>query len=235
MINPTYYSTGKIKKSMRKIICSLAILSFNLPLMSIFLAPAVSAATVDEAEIVSPLADDTVHFVMTVKWGNVLGEVQEKTESNFDGSISGSSISGSFAAKISLVKTLLFDQHNDNADKIISERNPVSWRSLIYGHWDGVRVLVSSPASNNIAVSVTAGTITKTAKELYETREPIIQDLGNGKEIVIETHPVRGHAFAAKLIWGKTDRAEATSICAADAADVENALSVANKTVCLKY
>ena len=222
---------------MRKIICSLAILSFNLPLMSIFLAPAVSAATVDEAEIVSPLATDTVHFVMTVKWGNVLGEVQEKTESNFDGSISGSSISGSSAAKISLIKTLLFDQHNDNADKIISERNPVSWRSLIYGHWDGVRVLVSSPASNNIAVSVTAGTITKTAKELYETREPIIQDLGNGKEIVIETHPVRSHAFAAKLIWGKTDRAEyeATSICAAGAADVENALSVANKTACLKY
>lgn len=217
---------------MKKIIYSLTILSLGLfP----SLLPATTIST-QEDEIISPLPTDTIHFVMTVKWGNVQGEVQDKTETNFDGSISVSS-----AAKVSLIRTLLFEKHNEAADKIISpsdnptfaEEKQVAWNSLIYGHWDGVRVRISSPANDNIIISTTQGSVTKTAQELYEADEPIVQDVGNGKEIWIKTHSAPRHSFIMKLIWGKTDRDEyaATVRCAAD----ENTISIEARTRCLNF
>lgn len=146
-------------------------------------------------------SNDMLHFVMTVKWGNVRGEMTDKSKTNFDGSISVSA-----NGKASLIRTLRFDNHNESADKITSKANPISWNSLIFGHWDGVRVLISSPANENVTVTTTQGAIIKTAKEFYELNEPYVEDTGNGKEILIKTHPAPQRAFIAKIIWGKTDR-----------------------------
>ena len=186
---------------MKKIIYPIIILSLFVPfnLSFSFFAQAEDGET---ELIIAPAPSDTIHFVMTVKWGNVQGEIEEKTESNFDGSISVSSN----AAKVSLIRELRFEEHNDQFDQIISQENPVSWNSLIYGHWDGVRVLVSSPASDNITVNVTPGSVTKTAKELYEANAPIVQNVGNGKEILIKTHPSPSHSYIAKIIWGGLER-----------------------------
>lgn len=168
------------------------------------------------AEEDTVLDTDTVHFVMEVKWGNIRGEVSDKTEANFDGSITVSS-----GARVSLIRTLLFEEHNDAADKITSELDPVSWNSLIYGHWDGLRAMVSSPASENVIISTTQGSITKTAKELREMKEPFVYDAGNGKEIIIKTHSAPKRGFIAKIIWGATDREDYL----ASARDCDNLVS----------
>lgn len=148
--------------------------------------------------------NEMLHFVATVKWGNVQGPVEDDSETNFDGSITVSS-----NAKVSLIRTLLFEEHNNNADKITSENDPVSWNSLIYNHWDAVRVLISSPAGDSVTVNTNQGSITKTARELYniyETGTPIVQDVGNGKEIWIKTHPVKNRQFMLGILWGATER-----------------------------
>lgn len=175
-------------------------ISFLLFVLGIALSAAFPAGFI-KAEEESILPSDMLHFVVTVRWGNVRGDVIDKTETNFDGSINVGS-----EAKVSLIRTLLFEKHNDIADKITSERDPVSWNSIIYGHWDGLRALVSSPANENVTITTAQGTVTKTAQQLLQLKEPFIFDVGNGKEIVIETHRAPKKAFIAKIIWGATDR-----------------------------
>jgi hypothetical protein len=145
-----------------------------------------------------------LHFVMKVRWGNVIGEPENASESTFDGSISVSN-----NARISLERKLLFEKHNNNADKIIQRKDPVSWTSLIYNHWDGVKVLVSSPASDNVVIDIPGqGTITKTAKEFYDMSKPYTEDVSNGREIVVKVYPVKNPKYFLKIIWGKTSRTD---------------------------
>jgi hypothetical protein len=145
-----------------------------------------------------------LHFVMKVRWGNVIGEPENASESTFDGSISVSN-----NARISLERKLLFEKHNNNADKIIQRKDPVSWTSLIYNHWDGVKVLVSSPASDNVVIDIPGqGTITKTAKEFYDMSKPYTKDVNNGREIVVKVYPVKNPKYFLKIIWGKTSRTD---------------------------
>ena len=185
---------------MKKIIFSFIVCS--LFATALFMVPVKTFAEETTGDDTAVLAsNDMVHFIMTVKWGNVLGEKTDKSETNFDGSIAVSS-----DGKISLIRELLFEKHNETADKITSKENPISWTSLIYGHWDGIRVLVSSPAGADVTISTSQGSVTKTAKEFYEATKPIIQDVGNNKEIVIKTHPTKKRAFIMKLIWGKVDK-----------------------------
>ena len=218
---------------MKKIICLLTVFSFFSLLSFLAAEPVLSAvnpSAVSEAEIIAPQPTDMIHFTMNVQWGNVQGEVENKAETNFNGSISASS-----AAKVSLIRTLLFEAHNATADLVTSNMNPVSWNSLIYRHWDGVRVMVSAPAGESITVLTAQGSVTKTAKEFYEAKTPIVQDVGNGKEIIIKTYPTRRHAFVMKLIWGKTDRADYSETIECATATDANALSAAAKTRCLKF
>gem|GEM_PF-4377148 len=142
-----------------------------------------------------------LHFVMKVRWGNVIGEPTNYNEVNFDGSINVSS-----SARVSLEKTLLFDFHNETADKITSRKDPVSWNSLIYGHWDGVKATVSSPANDNITITTAQGSITKTAQEFYDMSELYVEDVGEGREIVIKTYPIKNPKYFLKVLWGKTSR-----------------------------
>ena len=146
-----------------------------------------------------------IHFVMQVRWGNVIGEPTNDAEANFDGSVAVSS-----NARINLEKTLLFEKHNDVADKITSKKDPVSWNSLIYNHWDGIRVLISSPANDSIAIKAGNGennTITKTAQELYDMKGKFVQDVGDGREIVVKVYPISRHPnYFLKVFWGKVER-----------------------------
>ena len=143
-------------------------------------------------------ATETKHFIMTIKWGNVRGDVSDKAEAIFDGSIS----SDDSLARISLIRELLFEKHNDSRDKITSRKNPVSWTSLIYGHWDGVRVLVSASTTATITVDVGQGNVSKTVQELFELNEALVVDVGNDKEIVIKAHPYKNRQAFMTVFWG---------------------------------
>lgn len=177
---------------MKKILATLLLVGLLLP------GALANKALAGEDEIGST---DMLHFVMTVRWGNVLGEVTDKSRTNFDGSISTSE-----DGEVSLARPLLFERHNEAADRITSRRDPVSWNSLIFGHWDGVRVLVSSRANAEITIETTQGTLTTTARELFSSKKPIIKDVGDGKEIVVKAYPSRKRAFVAKIIWGRPHR-----------------------------
>jgi len=50
-----------------------------------------------------------LHFVMKIRWGNVIGEPVNISESNFDGSVNVSS-----DARVSLERTLLFERPTFN-------------------------------------------------------------------------------------------------------------------------
>ncbi|MCH7758992.1 hypothetical protein IID20_01390 [Patescibacteria group bacterium] len=137
---------------------------------------------------------ETKHFVMTVKWGNVRGEVSDKAKAIFDGSVS----SDDSSVRISLIRELLFENH----DSLVSKKNPVSWTSLIYNHWDGVRVLVSAPTTATITVDVGQGTVSKTVQELFDSKEAVVMDVGNGKEIIIKVHPYKNSQAFMTVFWG---------------------------------
>lgn len=145
-----------------------------------------------------------LHFVMQVRWGNVIGEPENISETNFDGSIAVSS-----DARVSLQRTLLFEEHNATADKITSKKDPVSWKSLIYNHWDGVKIVVSSQTNDNIIITTAQGSITKTAQEFYDIKGQYIQDIGSGKEIVVDVYPAQKNpSYFLKVFWGKIDKRE---------------------------
>lgn len=145
-----------------------------------------------------------LHFVMKARWGNVIGEPENILETNFDGSISASE-----DARVSLERALLFEEHNTVADKIITKKDPVSWTSLVYNHYDGVKVAVSSPADNEITIITTQGSVTKTAQELYNLADQYVENLGGGREIVIDVYPAQENpSFFLKVFWGKIDKQE---------------------------
>ena len=186
-----------------------------------------------------------LHFVMKVRWGNVIGdqkvdpeepepttdeqeviilETETETEvvttaKTFDGSISVSS-----NARVSLERTLLFERHNNTsdsnavlageisenyvADKIINFKDPVSWNSLIYGHWDGVKVLVSSPADSTVTITTAKGNVEMTAQEFYDLNKAYIKDVGEGNEIVVKIYPIKDPKYFLKVLWGRTSRAD---------------------------
>ncbi|MCK4591876.1 hypothetical protein KAT63_00380, partial [Candidatus Parcubacteria bacterium] len=155
----------------------------------------------DDSDVITEDLDESamVHFTMRVRWGNVIEESLDIEEENFDGEIS---VSGN--ARVSLERTLLFEKHSNIADDIISKKNPVLWKSLIYSHWDGVLVTVSSPSNENVTISAGNESITKSAKEFYDSSEPIIVDEDeDGKEIVIKTYPASKHpSIFLKVFWG---------------------------------
>ncbi len=159
----------------------------------------------DDSDVITEDLDESamVHFTMRVRWGNVIEESLDIEEENFDGEIS---VSGN--ARVSLERTLLFEKHSNIADDIISKKNPVLWKSLIYSHWDGVLVTVSSPSNENVTISAGNESITKSAKEFYDSSEPIIVDEDeDGKEIVIKTYPASKHpSIFLKVFWGKIDK-----------------------------
>lgn len=183
-------------KSMKKLLSAVTAFVFAVSLVP---ARIPSAGAVEETV---NAANPMLHFVMKARWGNVIGEPENILETNFDGSIAVSS-----NGRVSLQKKLFFEAHNDITDKIVSEKDPVSWKSLIYNHWDGVSVLISSPANGNITIATTRGSITKTAKEFYDMKAQLVQDAGNGREITVKTYPIaKTPNYFLKVFWGKVER-----------------------------
>lgn len=192
---------GKIHKTKPFIILFvIAAFIFNL-------VPIVTP-TADAAEIIS--ASDMLHFKMKVRWGNVLGELEDIKKTNFDGSISVQN-----GARISIENTLLFDEHNETADKITSKTDTsILWNSLIYNHWDGVLVVISAPASSYLTLDIGGNKIEKTAQEFYSTSDEIIQNVGNGREIVIKSYKVViNPSYFLKVYWGKIERSGYAEEC----------------------
>ncbi|MCK4892050.1 MAG: hypothetical protein KAS78_05265, partial [Candidatus Pacebacteria bacterium] len=142
-------------KSLKKLLSVIMVFAFAVSLVPANIPSSGATETAVSSE------NQMLHFVMQVRWGNVIGEAENINEANFNGSISVSE-----NARVSLQRALLFEKHNADADKIISKNNPVSWISLIYNHYDGVKVTVSSLADNEVTITTTEGTVTKTAQEL---------------------------------------------------------------------
>ncbi len=185
-------------KNVKKLFSAVIIFVFTASLVP------VGASSISAEEAAVSAENSMLHFVMQVRWGNVIGEPENTDEINFDGSVSVSE-----NARVSLQRTLLFEEHNAAADKITSKKDPVSWKSLIYNHWDGVKVTVSSPATDNVTITTARGNVVKTAQELYNMTEQYIQDVGNGKEIVIDVYPAQKNpSYFLKIFWGKIDRQE---------------------------
>jgi len=193
-------------KSLKKLTSFVMMFAFMLSSVSMAGVP---AAIAEEGDGISSDGTETsptnqmLHFIIDVRWGNVIGDPENSDEANFDGSVSVSS-----SARVSLERTLLFERHNETADKIIERKNPVSWNSLTYGHWDGVKVLVSSPANDSVTIKTAEGDVTMTAQEFYDLSEPYVKDVGEGREIVIKAYPIKNPKYFLKVIWGKTSRAD---------------------------
>ncbi len=185
-------------KSMKKLLSIVMVFAFIVSLLL------TNAPFSEATETMVSSENQMLHFVMQVRWGNVIDESENIDKANFDGSVSVSE-----NAKVSLQRTLLFEKHNEDADKILSKKDSVSWTSLIYNHYDGVKVAVSSPADNNIIINTVAGSVTKTAQELYNLTDQYVEDLGDGREIVINVYPAqKNSSFFLKIFWGKIDKQE---------------------------
>ena len=142
-------------------------------------------------------SEETVHFIMSVRWGNVQGEVTNRERTDFGGSIFADS-----EGIVSVVNVLKFEDHGTYADKIISKNDLIAWNSFIFGHWDGLQVAVSAPASSTVSISTNAGNLVKTAQELFSATGEIVEDLGEGREIVVNTHPIGRRHYMAYVYWG---------------------------------
>lgn len=201
-------------KNLKKLISFAMVFVFTLSVIpTTDLKATTSEETSNGAEISS--TNQMLHFIMKVRWGNVIDDPTNSEETNFDGSVSVLN-----SARVSLERTLLFERHNATADKITKRKDPVSWNSLTYGHWDGVKVLISSPANDSVTIQTTQGNITMTAKELYNLSESKVEDVGEGREIVIKAYPIKNPRYFLKVIWGKTSRAD-YKIRNKEAGDVE--------------
>jgi len=196
---------SKLKKHLNS---SIAITILTILTITSFGATDLKATTViTDSElatdtVVTPISSDTVQFTLRARWGFVRGNPDnDRTEKNYDGSVSNisTSVEDSPRAKIRLIKTLLFEKH----DSLISQANPVSWKSKIYGHWDGVLVNVRAKADANITVNTTKGSITKTAKEWFQLSQPAIAEFGNNEMLVINTYPYKHRRHAVIVWWGK--------------------------------
>ena len=94
------------------------------------------------------------------------------------------------------------------ADKITNFKDPVSWNSLIYKHWDGVKVLISSPANSIITIDTAEGNVEMTAQEFYDLSEAYVEDIGEGNEIVVKVYPIKNPKYFLKVLWGKTSQTD---------------------------
>jgi len=212
-------------KKLKKLLSVVMVFAFVVSVIPIAnLKATTSGETLDGTET-SP-TNQMLHFIMKVRWGNVIGDPINSNQSNFDGSVSVSK-----SARVSLERTLLFERHNipvptdcsdiDSSgvlacntgesyivDNITKRKDPVSWNSLIYGHWDGVKVLISSPANDNVTIKTNEGTVTMTAQEFYDLSEPYIEDVGEGREIVVKVYPIKDPKYFLKVLWGKTSRTD---------------------------
>ena len=227
------FKTKKLKKLL-SIVMVFAFVASIVPVTD--LKATTSGETLDGTET-SP-TNKMLHFVVSARWGNVIGEPTNSDKSNFDGSVSVSS-----SARVSLERTLLFERHNlpvptdcsdtDSsevlacdvgevyiADSITKRKDPVSWNSIIYGHWDGVKVLVSSPANDSVIIKTNEGTVTMTAQAFYDLSEPYIEDVGEGREIVVKVYPIKDPKYFLKVLWGGTSRAD-YAIRSEEASEVE--------------
>jgi len=168
-------------------------------------------------------ANDMLHFQLKVRWGNVTGDPQDSTETNFKGSVSVED-----SARVSLENTLRFENHSTTAD-IITEKTAtkISWNSLIYGDWDGVMLTISAPASSYVTIDTSLDSasgyavsdtsdyqIKKTAQELYSASEEITQDVGSGREVVVKSYKVsKNPSYFLKVYWGKIERSGYSEEC----------------------
>ena len=155
------------------------------------LIPETDEVVIEEQEVSA--TSDMLHFVLDVRWGNVRGDIETREETNFDGSIAVPS-----TGRVSIRQLLRWENH----DSLTSRKNPVSWTSKIYGHWDGVRVLVSAQAGDIVTVATTQGNMVMTAKELFELSTPHVTDTGSGREIVLRTRPFERRAYFLAVGWG---------------------------------
>jgi len=107
-------------KTLKKGMIAVMIFSLVISVMPVINLPVATAGWIVKGSETSP-TNPMLHFVMKVRWGNVIGEPVNISESNFDGSVNVSS-----SARVSLERTLLFEKHNNTADKITERKNPVS-------------------------------------------------------------------------------------------------------------
>ena len=150
--------------------------------------------------VFAPTNSDTVEFTLDVRWGYVRGnQDKEKTEKNYDGSII---VGNTNEGKVGLIKKLLFENH----DSINSERNPISWSSKIFGHWDGVRVHVLAKGEADIVITAGDFTIQKTAREWFALGSPAIDQTDDGQMLVVKVNKKKHRRHGVLVWWGIKNR-----------------------------
>jgi hypothetical protein len=149
---------------------------------------------VEEQKVLAP--SDMLHFVLDIRWGNVRGEVETREEAVFNGSVSVPS-----TGRVSVRELLRFEDH----DTLTSRKNPVSWGSKTYGHWDGVRVLVSAQGGDTVTVTTLQGNVTMSAQELFGLKEPHVTEVGSGREIVLRSRPFERRGYFLAVGWGNKE------------------------------
>ncbi|MFZ2969914.1 MAG: hypothetical protein WA063_02085 [Minisyncoccia bacterium] len=191
-------------KIVKKIIGMFTIFAFLASLVPAVASTASATESEDDnstGEVIA--ANDMLHFKLKVRWGNVIGDITDASETNFNGSITVAD-----TARVSLENTLKFETHNQDADKIgTTTDTSVPWKSLTYSDWDGVMVTISAPASSSVVITAGGETITKTAEELYSDQGEIVEDAGSGREVVVQSYKASKHpSFFLKVFWGKIER-----------------------------
>lgn len=182
------------------------VFSLVLAMSFFFSLTPVLAEENQSAEVIEP--NQMIHYAMTVQWGNVRGDATSNEKTNFDGSIAiASSTDATNSGRITLIKELLFEKD----DQILTKTPSVSWQSWIYNHWEGARVMVSAKADSNITIKADAGEITKTAKEFFQAKKPIVVEVANGREIIIKTQPLKRPKMNLIVLWGRNDGAATTT------------------------
>lgn len=162
-------------------------------------------ATLTDAEIAAdnvytPAANDLIEFTMDVRWGYVRGNKElEKSEKQYNGSIYAGNTD---EAKIGLTKKLLFETN----DEVTLEKNPVTWTSKIFGHWDGVMVHVIAKADANIVVNAGDFTITKTAQEWFVLGEPALEHTNYAQMLVVKVNKKAHRRHGVLVWWGIKER-----------------------------
>jgi len=92
---------------------------FSMVLMTSFSAIAITITEVESETTEEETSNGTetsptnqmLHFVMKVRWGNVIGDPTNTGKTIFDGSVDVTD-----SARASLEKTLLFERHNNTTD-----------------------------------------------------------------------------------------------------------------------
>jgi len=139
---------------------------------------------------------NSVKFDIDVTWGNVLGTPTHTGKANFDGSLAVRN------GSVQILDTIKFERHDQRKDRIIRKSNPIRWTSWIFNKYDGIKARVNARARAVLHLNTAAGGLNIPVRKLLSADEPIIFNLGDGRELVIKVNKIYTGTFSVAVAWG---------------------------------